>query len=121
MAIHFAPPPLIPGSFVGTALLASCPAIPLIKCDRPKPKFYESGFASGHAEENISVPGLLDWLRDHCPQRDSPQDTGHLHYSEGEGYRTGWAWTWIDFTDKRALVFLGHTYDGRKDVYTLTN
>ncbi len=92
--------------------------LPVVNAPEVRPTFHESGYCSGHAQERLAVPGLLDWLEAHCPD-----DTGHFHHwrSENGNTRTGSAWCWVQFKDKRSLVFLSHAYDGVPDVYAMTN
>jgi hypothetical protein len=106
------------GSIVGTKPLNKV-EVPLICCQSNKPKFFESGYASGHANEVLTVHGLMDWLKGHFSEQS--KDTGSYHYRETEKYRFGYAWTWIKWADKESLVFLSNVYDDRQDTFSLSN
>lgn len=94
--------------------------IPVIQVNAPAPKFYESGYASGHANEDLAVPGLLDKLKELQGEPDTDQ-AAHTHYHEHDGLRLGHCWTHVQWSNRKASVFLHHVYDGRKDVYAMSN
>lgn len=79
---------------------------PIIECPFAFPEFHESGYASGHAEESIEVPGLFAWIKAHS-------DSTHAHYSVTEDgkFTHCWGWTRIRFKDCTRNVFLHSRYD----------
>jgi hypothetical protein len=58
--------------------------LPLVKVNAPKPRFYESGYASGHANEKLAVPGLLALLKSLVG--DNERQNCHTHYWQTKNY-----------------------------------
>lgn len=95
--------------------------IPTIKVEAKRPVFHESGYASGHAAEPISVPGLTDTFQ-RLQAPDGTQQSAWTNYRECQGgFRACHGWAKIEWTDCISSVFLAHVYDGRKDVFHMSN
>lgn len=100
---------IIDGTLAGEELISEYWApktCPVIEAKSAKPVFHESGYASGHANEALHVPGLLDWFKAHADQ---------THCSER------WGWVRVRWSNKTSDVFLHLNYDGAPDVYHMSN
>lgn len=74
---------------------------PVIKADANKPRFFESGYASGHADEILKVAGVAPMLE------------GHPSALSG--------WALIQWNDCQSFVFLARSFQHEADFYRMDN
>lgn len=88
--------------------------VPVLACPAPRPVFHESGYASGHAAERITCPGLLAAIERLAAR---PECADHVHLAESG--RWGWAWCLVVWPDGVTMVFL--TSRDEPDTYAMSN